>query len=162
MLALYPVSGVPHTVFMLRPDYGGVHGNQIGLPGGAREHSDPSLQATALREAEEELGIPATEVELLGQLSPVYIPPSRNLVRPFVGHLPTRPDLVPDVKEVDKLIETPLDALLHPDSIDEQMVYIHMLGGECQVPCFVVDDHVIWGATAMMLAEFRRVVQGNR
>ncbi len=105
--------------------------------------------------------MPPADVRLLGQLSPVYIPPSRNLVRPFVGHLPARPDLVPDPEEVGKLIETPLNDLLHPDSLDERKVYIHMLGGECQVPCFVIDDHVIWGATAMILAEFRRVVQGT-
>ncbi len=160
LMALYPGEQGPlHTVFMLRPDYEGVHSRQIGLPGGSLEDGDGDFSQTALREAEEELGIPAGDVEVLGRMSEVYIPPSGHLVRPFIGFLQERPTLRPDPREVEKTIEMPLEEVLRSEAVAQEKVYVHVLQGYRRVPCFKVGGHVIWGATAMMLAEFRRILR---
>ena len=79
---LFPKQGELHCLLMLRPEYDGVHSGQVAFPGGKREGSDTSLMHTALREFAEETGADTTGVDVLGALSPVYIPPSRMLVDP--------------------------------------------------------------------------------
>jgi 8-oxo-dGTP pyrophosphatase MutT (NUDIX family) len=128
------------------------HRAQISCPGGAREEGESLLDA-ALREAEEEVGVPRDEVEVLGPLAPLRIPVSGYLVHPFVAVLPRRPDLRPDPREVAEVIEAPLAHLLRAEARSEaDLVY----GGRVRrVPVFDlpgVGPPPLWGATAMILS----------
>ncbi|MEM7658261.1 MAG: CoA pyrophosphatase [Bacteroidota bacterium] len=155
---LYSVEGILHMVFMKRTEDGRVHSGQVSFPGGKVEPEDESPVHTALREAEEELGIPANEVQVIGQLTPMYIPPSNFLVYPTVGFLPQRPDFVPSPLEVAAVIETPLAHLL--DANTQHMATIHLpQHGAFQAPAFEVPPYQIWGATAMMLNELLMVIR---
>lgn len=159
VLALfYPHAGQMQMVFMQRTQDGKVHGGQISFPGGKMEAEDADATATALREAKEELAIPAQEVQVLGQLTELYIPPSNFMVYPTVGYLPYRPEFVPAPDEVARVVEIGLAELLDPNNL--QTLY-HPVGPERKIkaPAFQVRGNVIWGATAMMLSELLDVVR---
>jgi len=155
VLALfYPKSDDWHLVFIERPHHPeDRHGGQISFPGGKQEESDHSLAETALREAEEEIGVPSSSVQLLGSLTDLYIPVSNFLVNPYVGFTTQRPSFEPQPSEVEDIIEVPFDTFLNKDTrqrIDLQITEQITLQ---QVPYFNVEGKVIWGATAMMLSE---------
>lgn len=155
---LHPRAGIWHTLLMLRPPYEGVHGGQVSFPGGRREPEDESLEHTALREFMEETGARGTAIEVLGTLSSVYIPPSRSLVTPYVGVATALAPLDPDPREVAELIDVPLHQLLRQDILKQREQYIQVLGRPTQIPYFDVNGHVVWGATAMMIAELRELL----
>lgn len=157
---IYPRFDVPHIMLMERPEYEGVHSGQISFPGGKSEEYDASLQDTALREFNEETGARAA-IEILGQLTPVYIPPSRLLVTPFVGFTEEIGPLLPDPREVASLIECPLDHILQPGIVKHRAQYVQIMGGTVEVPYFDVQGHVVWGATAMMIAELRMLLSAG-
>lgn len=157
---LYPKNGELYTLLMLRPTYDGVHSAQVSFPGGKREPSDGTLERTALREFTEETGA-APDLTVLGPLSEVYIPPSRLLVTPFVAYTEELGALKPDPREVAALIETPLDTLLRDDILKRRELFIAVLGRTAEVPYFEVEGHVVWGATAMMIAELRQLLLGH-
>lgn len=165
LLLLYPhhqpnqLKSELHLVLTRRPDYPGTHGGQISLPGGRREADEP-LQITALREAHEEIGLNPAAVKVLGQLSPLYIPPSNFYIYPFIAYSPARPTFQPDTKEVAELIEAPLDLLFDPAIQREEMWHFPNYG-ERRVPFFDVFGHCVWGATAMILSEFLTLMQVN-
>jgi 8-oxo-dGTP pyrophosphatase MutT (NUDIX family) len=128
------------------------HRRQISLPGGARENGE-SLEATALREAEEEIGILVDRVEILGRLAPFRIPVSGFVVHPFLGYLPERPKFRPDPAEVSRVIEVPLSFLL--DDANRGEDDWEVMGRPARVPFFRLPDTrppPLWGATAMILS----------
>ncbi|PID86711.1 MAG: coenzyme A pyrophosphatase [Chloroflexi bacterium] len=129
------------------------HAGQISFPGGKQEPLEPLL-TTALRETEEEVGIPTTAVRSLGQLTTVYIPPSGFLVHPFVGYYQNGapPQFIPSVSEVSQVIEVSLTTLLDPETAVVEPW--NFKGHEVLVPYFAVQEHKVWGATAIMLSEF--------
>ncbi|MHC4859191.1 MAG: NUDIX hydrolase, partial [Planctomycetota bacterium] len=130
------------------------HRGQISFPGGAREDGE-DLLAAALREAEEEVGIPAADVQILGRLTELEIPPSAFVVHPFVGFVPSRPAFRPDPREVAGVLEVPLVHLLEEERRDEEEKTWR--GERIRVPFFRVPDSgspPLWGATAMMLSGF--------
>ncbi len=147
----FPESEV-YLVLTRRPEYPGAHSGQISLPGGRREAGE-SLQTTALREAHEEIGLVPTTVEVIGQLSPLYTPPSNFCIYPFVALSATRPAFQPDPKEVAEIIELPLSLLLNPTLCKEEVWHFPNYG-ERRIPFFDVFGHQVWGATAMILSEF--------
>ncbi len=151
LILLYPHHGVWHFPLMKRVDDGLVHGGQISLPGGSQEAGE-SLRETALREACEEIGAACAEVEVLGQLSTIYIPPSNFLVTPTVGYVPERPDFQCDPREVAELIEVPLSTLFDHSAVKREPWSLR--GATVEVPFFQVGPHKVWGATAMILSEF--------
>ena len=153
LLLLYPRSQRHdwHLTLIKRPDYDGVHSGQIAFPGGRRE-GDESLTETALREAREEIGIDPGQVTLLGELTAFFVFASNHLVHPFVGHTERRPAFVPCPVEVAQIIEIPLSHLLAPTSLRQETRKLRW--GPARIPYFAVDEHKVWGATAMMLAEF--------
>ena len=155
---LYPRAGKLHTLLMLRPEYDGVHSGQVAFPGGRREAVDATIQDTALREFTEETGAATSSFMLLGALTQVYIPPSRSLVTPFLAFAHELPPTAPDLREVAALIETPLDELLRPDVVQVRRQYIQVMGREAEIPYFDLQGQVVWGATAMMLAELRELL----
>jgi len=155
---LFPDSdGQMKMVFMLRKTYEGVHSNQIGFPGGKIEADDICLQATALRETFEEIGIHSKEITVLKELTDVYIPPSNFLVKPFLGVVKERPKYTLEEKEVERLIEIPLHEILSDDFVSSKIINTSYAQG-VEVPIFKFNEEVIWGATAMMLSEIKDLI----
>lgn len=157
LMLLYPHNGVMHTSLILRQSYKGVHSGQVAFPGGRRDPGDPDLTYTALREAQEEVGLSPEHVEIIGSLSDIFIPPSNFLVSPFIGFSAYRPDFIADPREVAAILETPIDSFLKEDAITYRKVMLSN-GVRLKVQCFALGDQIVWGATAMMLAEFRALM----
>lgn len=152
VLALfYPIDNTPHLVLMKRNTYPGVHSGQISLPGGQIEPHDANIVATALRETFEEIGVAKQHIEVVGQLTELYIPPSNYLVQPVIGFARSRPDFVPDTKEVNRILEIPFGVFAMPENLKDTLVDAR--GITLRVPAFTVDGEIIWGATAMILSE---------
>ena len=160
LILLYPGQKSGSLLFALiqRPEYDGVHSGQISLPGGRFEEEDGDLTRTALRESNEEIGIQPEGVEIIGSLSELYIPPSNFMVYPFIGYTNVRPEFVPDKKEVENIIETDLADLLNDKNIKTKEIKIRN-GIKITAPCYEIDGNIIWGATAMILSEFREVIR---
>lgn len=158
VLALfYPSNGSVWLVFIRRAEYPGIHSGQISFPGGGWEEGDQDMVATALREAEEEIGVSRNTVIPIGNLTDLFIPPSNFLVTPVVGYTYARPDFMPDPDEVDEILEVPLDLLLDDKARQEKDITIFP-AVKIKVPCFYIDGNIIWGATAMMLNELIDVI----
>ena len=141
-----------HLTLTRRTDTVEHHRGQLSFPGGAREVGE-SLLVTALREVEEEIGVPAADVEVIGDLPPFRIPPSAFIVRPYVGFVPRRPEFRPDPGEVAEVLEVSLDRLLDPAIRAEEDQVIG--GRKMKVPYFDLPElgrPPLWGATAMMLS----------
>lgn len=151
MLLLYPGVGGWHLPLVLRTAHLNKHAGQVGLPGGGIEAGE-SPQAAALRELEEELGVPPAQVRVLGQLSPLNLYISDYTVEPWVGVTPARPLFRPDPGEVEALIEAPLSQLANSASRTRLAVERGQL--RFWAPGIALDTHTVWGATAMILGEF--------
>jgi 8-oxo-dGTP pyrophosphatase MutT (NUDIX family) len=153
---LYPENDETMLVLIKRAVDNSIHSGQISFPGGQAEPSDPDEATTALRETEEELGIDADKVTLLGKLTPVYISPSNFNVIPFVGYMNEKPDFKINKKEVDKVIVVPVSKLLKPDAKTKRKITTRY-AVNLEVPCFITDGEILWGATAMMINELLEV-----
>lgn len=151
LVLFYPRIGQPYLPLILRPTYEGVHSGQVGFPGGGQESNDPDIVATALREAQEEIGITLEPISVLGQLTPLYVFASNYLVYPTVAWMAQPPQFQIDQREVAALIEMPLSALLDPANYRRERWELR--GRAVDVPFFHIQNYTIWGATAMMLSE---------
>lgn len=158
LVLAYPIGSRPHLVLIERPAYPGVHGGQIAFPGGKAEPEDASPWHTALREAEEEVGVIRESVVPVTRLTEVYIPPSNFLVRPQLGWTERRPDFRLQASEVAGILEMPVEHLLLPDS--QTVAPVPVRGELWEVPGITFGSHHIWGATAMMLGELRALIRG--
>jgi 8-oxo-dGTP pyrophosphatase MutT (NUDIX family) len=152
LLLFYPNSGKGFFPLIKRPVYPGVHSGQVALPGGKMEAEDPDVIFTALREAEEEIGIDAAKVEVMGRLSDLYIPASNFLVSPVIGFLEEIPRFVPEQKEVSRIISTSVLEISRPDIRKRRLLELGA-GIRLDTPFFYIDGEVVWGATAMILSE---------
>jgi 8-oxo-dGTP pyrophosphatase MutT (NUDIX family) len=159
MILLYPRHGCWHLVLIRRPSTVLHHKDQIGFPGGQIEPGENFVQA-ALREAREELGVPPERLRVLGELTPLYIPPSNFFVYPVVAAADGPLSFTPQVEEVAEIIEVPLDHLRDPGTVREETRTIR--GERVKVPFYAHGHHKIWGATAMVLAEFLDVLNLSR
>lgn len=156
VLALcYPRNNKTFILLTLRADYKGTHAAQISFPGGKIDKTDVNLKQTALRETQEEVGINLTDIELIAPLSKVYIPPSNFWVSPFLGISKQSP-LFKKNYEVAQLIEVDLDDLLNNEFISIVKTKTSY-AGNIDVPCFILNKHVVWGATAMILSELKEI-----
>lgn len=126
------------------------HSGEIAFPGGRQEDGETSV-LTALREADEELAIPASAVSVLGTLRTIYVPRSNHLVTPVVAWCPHLPELSPNIAEVAEYFTTPFPPLLHPSALHYETR--QMLGDTFVVPYFPIHQHRVWGATALMLSD---------
>ncbi|XKE44342.1 CoA pyrophosphatase [Halomonas organivorans] len=141
---------VPTLLFTRRATHLSTHGGQVAFPGGKREDQDSDLLATALRESEEEIGLPPARVEVLGRLSDV-ISLHGLRVTPYVGLIPPGLPLVPDRRELDTIFEVPLADFLADRRTHTDVIRVE--GRDYYVPSYRHDGHVIWGLSSMMLVE---------
>ncbi len=141
----------------LRADYDGTHAAQISFPGGKFEKNDNSLKNTALRETFEEVGIPINAISIFKQMTDVFIPPSNFLVTPFLGFLNHVPTFTIN-HEVEELISVSLKDLLNESSISTTILSTSY-AKNMKVPCFMLNNYVVWGATAMMLNEIKELLK---
>jgi len=159
VVALFYPNAKGETSFLLtlRASYNGTHSAQISFPGGKFEKSDTSLKQTAIREANEEVGVEKNDIGIFKQMTNVYIPPSNFLVTPFLGLLKYEPIFTIN-NEVEKIITISLKDLLKETSISKTTVTTSY-AKNVQVPCFVLNNYTVWGATAMMLSEIRELLK---
>ena len=150
-----------HLIFIRRTisKEGDKHSGQIAFPGGKAEDQDPDYMYTALREAHEETALDLSQIDVLGSLSPIYINVSNFLVHPFLAYSWQIPILQRQETEIEEILELPLSAFQAPSSVQETRIQISPGIILNHVPCFRIDDHVIWGATAMIMSEFLQVIQ---
>jgi len=159
MVLLYPNQKKEICVLLIeRSTYVGHHSGQIALPGGKREPADVDLQATALREFFEETGSSETP-NFIGKLSEVYIPVSKFIVQPYVAYLTKRPDFIINHMEVHKLIEWELHELLEQQTTNTTTITVSNI--DIVTPYFMVDQKILWGATAMIINELKHVIKGG-
>ncbi|MFO7614557.1 MAG: CoA pyrophosphatase [Bacteroidales bacterium] len=158
LILFFPDNDDIKLVFIRRNEYKGVHSGQISFPGGRHEPEDRDLIETALRETEEEIGISRNNVNLIGLLTDLFIPPSHFLVTPVVGFITERPVFQPDPEEVKGILEVSLKDILSKDAQQVKKITIFP-GVRWKVPCFYVHETVIWGATAMILNELVEVIR---
>jgi len=148
LVPLFVRDGALRIVLTRRTETVEHHRGQISFPGGAEEEADESAFATAVRETEEELGIPAGDIRLLGALSPLATV-SDFFVEPFVGAIPYPHVLRPAEAEIAEVIDAPIAALMDPKILERRL----LPGREEPTLFFHYGTHVIWGATARMLKE---------
>lgn len=159
VLALFYPDREEETRFLLtlRASYPGTHSAQVSFPGGKIEKGDPDLAHTALRETCEETGVHPESIVIKKSMTETYIPPSNFLVSPFVGISSTRPDFRPN-HEVREIIQVKLRDLLDENTLGVKNLTTSYMEN-IDVPCFHFDDHIVWGATAMMLSEIKELIK---
>ncbi|RXG16342.1 8-oxo-dGTP pyrophosphatase MutT (NUDIX family) [Leeuwenhoekiella aestuarii] len=159
MAVFYPNgSGDTMLVLILRKTYKGVHSNQVGFPGGKVESFDASLEETALRETEEEIGVDRNTIEVIKKLTKIYIPPSNFWVQPYIGIVRSKPTFTKEEAEVEAILEVPLKEFLDDKKVIKQRIDTSY-GTMLEVPAFYLAERVVWGATAMMLSEVKWALQ---
>jgi 8-oxo-dGTP pyrophosphatase MutT (NUDIX family) len=158
MVLFYPnKAGETHLALILRKTYKGVHSAQVGFPGGRQEVSDLSSKHTALRETQEEIGVLQEDIRVLKKLTQIYIPPSNFFVEPFIGICEKTPQFILQQTEVEALIEVKISDLLD-DGIYCTRRLSTSYATDIEVPAYILNTHVVWGATAMMLSEVRELL----
>ncbi len=157
LILLYEDEGDIKFPLIKRPEYIGAHGGQISLPGGKAEPGEDAIQ-TALREGEEEIGISKETLTVLGKLSDFFVIPSNYIVTPIVSFTASSPVFKPDPYEVSKIFEARIDDLVAEDAVKEKEI---LAAGKYRMmaPHFEVEQEIVWGATAMMLNEFRVILK---
>ena len=134
------------------------HAGQIGFPGGKYEEEDESLIGCALRETHEEIGVPTADIEVIGELTSLYVFASDFMVHPFVGYLDYAPDYVPQVEEVAGIYELPVKHLVDPKFKVTRKVLLSE-GFQMEAPGYNVNGDFLWGATAMISSELETVIK---
>jgi 8-oxo-dGTP pyrophosphatase MutT (NUDIX family) len=152
LISVYPENGLAHTILIKRTVYKGAHSGQVSFPGGKMDETDKSVIETALREAEEELGINPSKVEVIGSLTPLFIPITNLLVIPVVGVMSNPQNLSPNIHEVEYTIEVGLNAFKDSKNITEKTIFSGVI--PISAPYYSIKNEMVWGATAMIIAEF--------
>lgn len=158
MMLFYPRNEKTNLILILRNSYNGVHSSQIAFPGGKVEDFDASLMHTALRETHEEIGVSPDKITVIRPFSEVYIPPSNFMVSPFLGYSNETLIFTLDSNEVAGIIEFPIEVFLD-DSIVVNQKMDTSYSQSIDVPSFKINEHYVWGATAMMLSELKETLK---
>lgn len=150
--------GETMLLLILRKTYKGVHSNQVGFPGGKVEDGDINLEATALRETEEEVGVLREDVKVLKELTELYIPPSNFMVQPYLGvYLEPKPFKIQE-SEVEALVEVLFSDIMNEENLMHQNLTTSY-AENMNVPAFKLNGYVVWGATAMILSEIKDLLK---
>lgn len=155
LILLFPNNNTFNFILTLRSKKVETHKGQISLPGGAQEQNE-SLEKTALRETEEEIGVSPETVELIGRLSTLYVPFSGFDIHPYVGWATEMPEINISVEEVDKIISVPVTELI--DSNNLRIKNTGLRGIPVKMPYFNLKNEIVWGATSMILSEFKQLI----
>jgi len=156
LLLLFPAAAPAHVLLTVRSSQLPSHAGQVSMPGGAVEEGE-SLEEAALREASEEAGVDSAAVRVLGRLTPLHIPVSGFVLNTVVGVADARPEFRLAGTEVERILEPRLADLLDPAAVRR---FPRLADGLFQdVPYFAIDGVQVWGATAMVLAEFLEIVR---
>jgi 8-oxo-dGTP pyrophosphatase MutT (NUDIX family) len=156
LILLFPRNGELHFFLTVRTQGVAHHKGQISLPGGAQE-ADEQLPETALRETVEELGVEDGKIQILGNLSPLFVPVTGYLIHPFVGWLDKEPETRPDPAEVATLFSVAVRELV--DDHHRHREWRFYRGIPLHIPYFHFDGYKVWGATAMILAELKALLR---
>ena len=157
MMLVYNRNNLPYFVLIERVKSAGKHSGQIAFPGGRFEKTDPSNEYTAQRETWEEIGVPIELQNVITAGTPIYIPPSNYMVYPYLAFAKAQPIFNPQHSEVNAIIEMPLNKLFDANNITSTILSTSYMT-DVTVPCFEFDELIVWGATAMMLNEFKRMM----
>lgn len=144
-----------------RSPYRGLHSGEVCLPGGKMEDFDQSLKQTAIRECVEEIGLKYEGFELLGELTPVFIPVSNFSIQPFVFHYTEPPIFIRNNREVAEIFSFPLRQLFEENIIKKTSIELAGRGTLDNIPYFDINNKIVWGATALILHEFKHLFVGN-
>ena len=157
VLALFYPNEYKETCILLteRATYKGLHSAQISFPGGKIDVNDLNLQATALRETYEEVGVHQENITIIREITDVYIPPSNFLATPFIAYTQQKPIFKTNY-EVAKTIEVSLKELLNEKNITSMNITTSY-AENMDIPCFKFGNDIVWGATAMMLNEIKEL-----
>ncbi|MFT5824182.1 MAG: 8-oxo-dGTP pyrophosphatase MutT (NUDIX family) [Crocinitomix sp.] len=158
LILLYKRNDALHFILTERQDYNGTHSGQISLPGGKTEPEDASTRVTALRETHEEIGIPPDVIEILGQMTDVYIPVSNFLIHPYIGFANNIPALIPDPREVKTVLHCSAQDLLSDETKTHTKIQMKNGVWMKDIPAFLLEDKIVWGATAIILNEFKMIL----
>ncbi|MFL2589353.1 MAG: NUDIX hydrolase [Parvicellaceae bacterium] len=160
LLLIYPRDGKTFFCLIERQEYEGTHSNQISFPGGKNE-SGESLKETALRETKEEIGVDPISINIIGELTQVFVPPSNFLIHPFVGYCNFTPVFNASEREVKRIIEVNIEDLFKKDVIKIKKMSFKKISGNVnyEVPYLDLNNKIVWGATSVILNEFRKMLQ---
>ncbi|WP_425392198.1 NUDIX hydrolase [Ekhidna sp.] len=158
LILLYEDEGVVRFPLIERPSYEGIHSGQMALPGGRYEEEDMDQYQTALRESEEEIGVDQKEVKIIGSLSEFFVSASNYMVLPVIGKIERKPAFVPEPREVADIVMPPVTHLIDSGRLKEKEMTVRN-DFKMVCPYFDLEDRVVWGATAMMLAEFVEIMK---
>ena len=161
LIAIYDQAGIAHVLLTVRSEQVEFHKGQISFPGGMKDDDDVDVLATALREAEEEIGLRREHVEVWGRLDDI-VTISDFLVTPYVGRVtePAPYAFAPSAIEVAELLAVPLPHLHDPATINDRPATWR--DQTVPPPSYAFGEHLIWGATARMLGQFLQVTRGGR
>lgn len=160
LLLIYPKDGETFFCLIERQEYEGTHSNQISFPGGKNE-SGESMKETALRETKEEIGVDPISINIIGELTQVFVPPSNFLIHPFVGYCDFTPSFKANEREVKRIIEINIEDLFKKDVIKFKKMSFKKSSGNVNfnVPYLDLNNEIVWGATSVVLNEFRKLLQ---
>lgn len=158
MMLIYPKDNIPYFVLIERMESKGAHSGQIAFPGGRKEDQDSDLSITALRETHEEIGVTPELMQLVRAATPMYIPPSNYMVYPYLAFAKATPTFHLQTSEVQSIIEVPLTDLLNDDNETHTLLSTSYMK-EAKVPCYLFNNQIVWGATAMILSEFKALIK---
>lgn len=156
LFLIYPINDIPYFCLTKRPKTMKNHAGQFSFPGGKKEKSDPTIEYTALRETCEEIGLKPDGIHLLRQLTQVFVPISRFFIHPVLAFTNQQPSFYPSKSEVEQIIELPLSLLKKENRTTTTII---SPSGNRMVPCYLHKQEIIWGATAMILAEMELILR---
>lgn len=158
-IVCFPIDDEVHSILIQRPNYNGTHGGQISFPGGKMEVTDQTIEYTARRETQEEIGWKLNESNCLGKLTELFIPVSKFSVQPFLYYTESIQTFIPDEREVDEIIQFPVAKLQEDHIIKSTTIRLSTGINMKGVPYFDIENRIVWGATAIILSEFREMLK---
>ncbi|HLV42324.1 MAG TPA: CoA pyrophosphatase [Brumimicrobium sp.] len=160
-LVIYEKQNELKGILTERSPYRGAHSGEVCLPGGKREDFETDLKQTAIRECVEEIGLKYERFELLGELTPVFIPVSNFSVQPYVFHYTEPPVFIQNIREVAEIFSFPLRQLFQEDIIKRTRIELDDKRVLNDIPYFDINNKIVWGATALILHEFKKLFVGE-